>query len=312
MREQLAPRVSRHAHTGRRPCYTTDLVAAALAFLAGVLHLYLLPEHWEESLLFGIVFLSIAVFQLGIAVALVLWPGPVARSIGRWGSFVVVLMFIGVRIVPPPGGNGLPEAIEGTAGLLSLLLELGALAALAVILPARLHTQPGFPIWTTSAVGGVYFVLQLIASGSVSYVPKVLEPAFAMRFLPYSGGFPTLSPALTVLIAHHWWFYLPLVGTVLTGVVAVLLAIAVGRTIELSRMYSQCRTRIGLLGILPASLAAPVCCGPSLLSAAGLSLSGLLGFLAVPLLGLSALLLLLDISWLTGQLQRANPVTQHR
>ena len=222
-----------------RERHTSDLVAAALVGAAGALHVRLMPEHFQESIVFGLVFLGIALFQLGIASALVLRATPLVRSIGRWGSLAIVVAFLGTRIVPPPGGNGLPERIEGPEGLLSVLLELGALAALTVILPMRPRAKVGFPYRTAIAIG------------------------------------------------------------------AVLLGIAVGLTIQLSRARTDCSTRVGLLAAMPASLSAPVCCGPSLLSAAGVGLPALLGPIAVPLLGLSGALLLVDIGWLRRQLHSA-------
>jgi len=129
----------------------------------------------------------------------------------------------------------------------------------------------------------------LIASGVVSYTQEPLWAAFWTRWYWYPdlSGFPNLSPAVTVLLAYHWYLYLPVVGTALAAIVAVLLGVAVGLTIQLSRTRTACSTRVGLLAAVPASLSAPVCCGPSLLSAAGVGLPALLGSLAVPLLGLS-------------------------
>ncbi len=306
MREQAFPVVALPKR------HTSDLAAAALVGAAGALHLQLMPEHFQESVVFGIAFVGIALFQLGIASALVLHATPVVRTVGRWGSLAIVVTFLGARVVPPPGGNGLPERIEGPEGLLSVLLELGALAALTVILPMRPRAKSGFPFWTVSAIGAAYFSLQLIASGDVSYTQEPLWAAFSTRWYWYPdlSGFPNLSPAVTVLIAYHWYLYLPIVAVGLAAIVAVLLGVAVGLTIQLSRVRTHCSTRVGLLAAMPASLSAPVCCGPSLLSAAGVGLPALLGSFAVPLLGLSGALMLVDIGWLRRQVQSAGSATQ--
>ncbi len=282
----------------------SDLVAATLAGLAGALHLWLTPAHAAEGALFGGVFLGIALFQLGIAAALALAPGPLVRGVGRWGSLAVVVIFLGVRVVPPPGGHGTPEPLAGPTGLVSLLLELGALAALAVLLTPRPGARGGAPRWPAAAVAGAYVVLQIIAAGGVVYARKPFAEVFYAEWRVFENAPLSGSPALHLLIGHRWSINLPLAPTALTVVVGGVLGVAVGLTIQLARVRAGCDARLGLLGVLPASLSAPVCCAPSLLSSAGVALPGLLGFLALPLLALSGLLLLADVVWLRRQLRR--------
>jgi ABC-type multidrug transport system ATPase subunit len=283
--------------------HASDLVTAVLVGAAGAFQLWLVSMHLMENGWRGMVFFSTALFQLGIASALLLRPIPVVHTLGRWGSLAIVVPLFGTMVVPS-GGNGLLARIHGLEALLSVLLPLGALAALTVVLPLPSRPKLGFPLRTALTIMALYFPLQLIAAGEVTYTPAPLWDTFSVRWYSDLSGFPSLSPALIVTFANHIYMYLPLLGTLLTTLVAVLLGIATGLTVQLSGTRSSCSTRVGLLAIAPASVAAPVCCGPSLPLMAGLSLPTLtvLGSWAVPLLGLSAALLLADIGWLQRQL----------
>jgi hypothetical protein len=83
---------------------------------AGALHLRLTPEHFQESVRFGLVFLGIALFQPGITSALVLHATPVVRSVGRWGSLAIVVTFLGTRDVPPRRSHSTPHGVPALAG----------------------------------------------------------------------------------------------------------------------------------------------------------------------------------------------------
>ncbi len=63
---------------------------------------------------------------------------------------------------------------------------------------------------------------------------------------------------------------------------------------NLARSHPR-RAGLGPAGLLPATLAAPAACGPSLLAGVGAGAAGLLGAVAPPLLALSALLLVAQI-----------------
>ena len=69
-------------------------------------------------------------------------------------------------------------------------------------------------------------------------------------------------------------------------------------TILVTRMQPACRARYGLLGAAPATLAGPICCGPSLISTVGIAVAGSFAGLALPLLALAGALLVADGVWL--------------
>jgi len=274
----------------------SDLVAVVLLVAAALIHIVLFPEHMRESLLFGAVFSTIALFQLGLAWALWIRAGTTVRKVGRYGSLGIVVLFLGARVIAPPG-QAIPDNVSWI-GVLSVVLEIAAVAALAVGLPpnrARPHRTSSIAVPAVAA-GVAFFLLDLVASGDLSYAQTTIPRPDSVGL--YANGVNQLSPAVTVLLAHRWWLYLPLVGTAATLLVAILLAAAVWMTLRVVRLQPHCSARLGLLGAVPASLAAPVCCGPSLLSALGAGAAGALGWLAAPLLLASAVFLGADILWL--------------
>ena len=279
-----------------------DTVAAVLVAGAALIHGLLLPQHLAESRLFGAVFATIAVFQLGIGWALWTHAGPLVRTVGRWGSLAIVVMFLGARVIAPPG-QAVPEDVTWV-GILSLILEIGAVSALAVGLPTSpgKHSRAG-SLWIPALVAGLaVFLLDLVAAGDLSYSQVTIPRPDAVGF--YANGLGSLSPALTATLLHRWSLYLPLMGTALTLVVAGLLTVAIGMTLEVVRRRPHCSARLGLLGAVPASLAAPICCGPSLVSAAGVGAAAALSWLATPLLLLAASFLAIDSLWLWRILSR--------
>src|SRR5712692_9343590 len=279
-----------------------DTIAAALVVGAALIHVLLLPQHLAESRLFGVVFATIALFQLGIGWALWTHTGPMVRTVGRWGSLAIVVMFLGARVIAPPG-QAVPEKVPWV-GVLSLILEIAAVAALAVGLPANPgKRERAGSLWMPSLAAGLaVFLLDLVAAGDLSYSQVTIPRPDAVGV--YANGVGSLSPALTATVNHRWSLYLPLLGTALALLVAGLLAAAVRMTLEVVRRRRQCSARLGLLGVVPASFAAPVCCGPSLLSAAGVGAAAALSWLATPLLLLAATFLGIDILWLWRILSR--------
>lgn len=294
--------------TTRGPDVTAaDRWAALLVGLAGVLHLLLLPQHWAESPLFGLVFAAIALGQLGVAAALWTVAGPRVRQTGRWAALGVVALYLGARVVTPPGASS-PEGVDAW-GLASLVLELGALGALTVGLPLGegRSARGRFPRLLAASVGITFLLTDLVAGGDLLFSSEPFAPfAPAWGLTIYATPpFGPLVPALQVSLADHWSFYLPWASTALAALVALGLALAVGWTVQLARMRPTCPQRFGLLGASPAVLAAPVCCGPSLLSVTGVGALAGTSALAQPLLVLAAVLVAADAAWVRRQLARA-------
>lgn len=276
----------------------------ALVAAAALLHIALLPEHLQEGVLFGLVFATIASLQLAAAWAIWTRPGPGSRAAGRWICLTVVLLFVGTRVVPPPGASQ-PEAVSLT-GLLSLVLELGAVAALAVVQPMAARTRRGFPWLPVAAVGMTFFLVELLSWGAVVYDRGGSLSWFSVTAWRFQPELAYLTPAIGVSALHHWSLFIPLISGAAALAVSVLLGYAVGLTILVTRLRPACRARYGLLGAAPATLATPICCGPSLVSTAGIAVVGSLAGLALPLLVLTAALLALDAAWLRHQITVLN------
>ncbi len=281
---------ARHHRSG------SDPLAVALVAAAGLLHVALLPEHLKESALFAAVFATIAALQLAAAWAIWTRPGPGSRAAGRWICLAVVLLFVGSRVIAPPGKSQ-PEELS-LVGLLSLILELGAVATLAVVQPITGRSRAGFPWLPGVAIGATFFMVELLSWGAVVYDPEDRLGWLSMTFHQFQPEVANLTPALAGDAFNHWAFYLPLLSGAGTLVVSALLGYAVGLTILVSRLQPDCRARYGLLGAAPATLAAPICCGPSLVSTAGIAITGSLASLALPLLALAGVLLAADVVWL--------------
>ncbi|MBX6771811.1 MAG: hypothetical protein IRY83_08815 [Chloroflexi bacterium] len=183
-------------------------------------------------------------------------------------------------------------------GVLSVVLELSTIAALAVGLPVGVRRPTKLPGIVAATA---FILLSLLAAGGLRYSPEPFDGP--PRAFLYGGGpngtiaISTVTPVGVVFLPPHWSLYLPIPSTILTILVGLLLGYAVHLTVLIAAHFRASRARFGLLGAAPAVLAAPVCCGPSLASLAGIGVAAALGTLALPLLALSALLLSGAILW---------------
>lgn len=241
--------------------------AAALIGSAGFIHLTLIPDHFEEGLLFGVSFAVMAVLQLGIAGALLARPGPMTDALGRHSSVVLVALYLLTRVVPVPGElePGQPELL----GTVAVGVEVSA-----VWLLSRLPRRK-VPRLRPRAVGllagsGTALAL-LLATSSLRWIPFDLSgehegsaPVFIWR--DYGGEWSTDSPRIIVYFTNH----LVLFGSLLVLALMLVLAIEVGITVARSRarLLSGRRERRHVFW-MPAFLAAPVCCGAPLFGIVG-------------------------------------------
>ncbi len=143
-----------------------------------------------------------------------------------------------------------------------------------------------------AAVGAVYLLFGLVASGDLAVTPAPVD----RRIGVYANGWNLLSPALTGVTGHRYFVYLPLLGLMALFGIGTLLAITV--SLVRSKTGTRGAAAYGMAGVLPAAIAAPAACGPSLLAALGVGAASPLGAVATPLLALSALVLAGEIWWL--------------
>ena len=151
--------------------------AVLLAAAAGLAHAISTPTHfrwWQAS---GIFFAVLAVFQIGLAIAL--WMRRTSLMVllaGLWGNVFVVGVYVASRLTPLPGQPGqtahgaprapgrsfLPPQAEGVGpfDMFSLLVELALIGVLVVLMPVlwRRRTSSmlmwgGLAMWSLAVIG---------------------------------------------------------------------------------------------------------------------------------------------------------------
>lgn len=241
------------------------LIAAALA-LAGAIHLVLIPEHFGESPLFGVTFTGIAAVQLGLAAVFWRGPGRRAHRIALGATLAILAVWAGTRFVEPPTGSG-PEEVDAW-GVVAAGVELAAVVLLASTIPA----SSGRPRrrWLWAAAGALGFaVIYLIASGSAGTGVDRGGPLLEVR--TFRGEFSLLVPGWALLIdGGRAYVTVPWTTLVFLPVACALIA----TQIRLSLAVPTCEARLGarrrgVLSLLPALVAAPVCCAAPLLAFLG-------------------------------------------
>ncbi len=276
-----------------------SIATILVVWLAGLIHLSLIREHFAEQFVYGLVFTALAIFQFNLALLLAVRPGPRVYRVGIWGSGLIVLVYVATRLIPLPGASS-PEEVD-VLGTAATLLELVAVLLLAVALPEPATTRRphGAPVWWGLGGAMVFALLWLILTGMVQWMSAVYPPA-----LTWAGtdSWSALTPILVgeplphVWLAAPWWS-LP---------AALVLAVLVGLNLWLSTRllvegYESSRGRRArlLTLLLPAGLSAPVCCTASTPLLALLGVPLFLGVMAAPFAALlSAVLLALSLVFL--------------
>jgi hypothetical protein len=292
-----------HSHHVERTSYLRAtqwwrMATILVVGLAGLIHLSLIREHFAEQFVYGLVFTALALFQLTLALLLAVRPGPRVSRVGIWGSGLIVLVYVVTRLIPLPGAS-VPEEVDAL-GIAATGLEIAAVLLLAVALPEpETSRRPrGAPLWWGFGGAVVFAPLWLILTGVVQWTSEAYTSPLTWAG---TGSWSALLPILVgeplphVWLAAPWWS-LP---------AALALAILVGLNLWLStRMLSaglvSCKgRRARLLTLLPAGLAAPVCCSASTPLLALLGVPLFLGVMAAPFAALlSAVLLALSLVFL--------------
>ena len=113
---------------------------AALSLIAGLIHLRVMPEHFEEWWGYGAFFLVAAVAQVVYVPLLLRWPNRSVLLLGIAGNSAIVLLYLLTRVVGIPLFG--PEAwdVEGvgiidlcaTTSEVAIVVALGALTLLGI------------------------------------------------------------------------------------------------------------------------------------------------------------------------------------
>jgi hypothetical protein len=126
------------------------LVQAAVLtmMLAGVMHLYVVRDHWAHAPAHGLFFLIAGIFQIGWSIALLRADSEALRRTGFVGVLVLVLLWGVTRLLPAPFGHG-PEEVD-VPGVATKVCEVACAAALGLLIAASaisVTTQPRRTAW---------------------------------------------------------------------------------------------------------------------------------------------------------------------
>ena len=123
--------MSQATNQPKRVLYTV----AMLSLLAALIHLWVMPEHFEEWWGYGMFFLVAGVVQVVYVPLLVRWPTQTVLLLGIAGNSAIVLLYLFTRVVGIPFFG--PEAGEAegvgvidvcaTSSEAALVVSLGAL-----------------------------------------------------------------------------------------------------------------------------------------------------------------------------------------
>jgi hypothetical protein len=128
---------SRAAHQPKNVLYSV----AALSLIAGLIHLWVTPEHFEEWWGYGTFFLVAAAAQVVYVPLLLRWPTRMVLLSGIAGNSAIVLLYlltrvVGIPLFGPEAGDvedvGLAD-VCATASEAAIIIALGALLLLRVL-----------------------------------------------------------------------------------------------------------------------------------------------------------------------------------
>lgn len=115
---------------------TLLVLAAALSLVAAGIHLWVIPEHFDEWWGYGTFFLVVAVLQVLFALTLVRWPRRGLLVAGIVGNLAIIVLWVWTRTVGIPvfgPGAGETEPV-GDLDLASKVAEGGLVLLIAVVL----------------------------------------------------------------------------------------------------------------------------------------------------------------------------------
>src|SRR5712691_8709387 len=184
MRHQLTEQTSRPL-----VALATRSAVVLVVGLAGLMHLLLLSAYFAEQVVYGLIFTTMAVFQFGLALFLLVRPGLRVYRVGIWGSGFIALVYVATRLISP---ETIGPAESNALGFATTGLELVAVLLLALTLPDQGTPGPfGAPLWW--GLGGAMLTapLWLIATGIVQWTSALYTVP-----LTWSGSWTANTPVL--------------------------------------------------------------------------------------------------------------------
>ncbi|MCA1728491.1 MAG: hypothetical protein LC751_03450 [Actinobacteria bacterium] len=147
--------------------------AAALSLLAALIHLWVMPEHFEEWWGYGTFFLISATAQGFYGAALLRWPSRPLLLLGIGGNLSIIVLYLLTRTVGIPffgPGAGEVEGV-GVADLWATTAELALVGLLGALLLKNLPRERVIVFLFVLALTGLFFghLLHLILSMSPAH-----------------------------------------------------------------------------------------------------------------------------------------------
>ena len=151
---------------------TVLYVAAAFSLLAALIHLWVIPEHFEEWWGYGAFFLVSAVAQGAYSAALLRWSRRPLLLVGIGGNVSIIVLYLLPRTVGIPLFGPHAGEVEGV-GVADLFATTSELALVVVLLGVLLRGLP------RERVVVVLFVLALVGLfvGHLLHLMLSLSPA---------------------------------------------------------------------------------------------------------------------------------------
>jgi len=149
---------------------TTLYVAAALSLLAAIIHLWVMPEHFEEWWGYGTFFLVVALAQRLYALFLLRRPSRPLLLLGVAGNLTIVILWLATRTsgIPLLGPHAGDIEEIGALDLFCTLAEIGVIFGLGALAMKDLVTESRIQIVVVLAVSSLLFwhLLHLLARSS--------------------------------------------------------------------------------------------------------------------------------------------------
>ena len=159
--------VSHHAIRSTAVLYPV----AAFSLIAALIHLWVMPEHYEEWWGYGTFFLVCAVAQVLYVPVLLRWPDRKVLLSGVVGNCAIVLLYVLTRTVGIPFFGPHAGEVEGVGfvDLCATSSEVGIAAVLGILLLRNLSTERRIQVVvvlgaTTLLVGHLLHLLARSAS----------------------------------------------------------------------------------------------------------------------------------------------------
>jgi hypothetical protein len=138
---------------------------------AAAVHFVVMPDHFDESALYGAFFLVAAILQLAYSALVLARPSRALLAAGVAGNLAVILLWIATRTIAIPLGPGAGQT-EAFGGLDILASAFEALVVISGVVTLRRK-----PVTTPRLTGPAWATLALLAAGAVTVTTYLSPPS---------------------------------------------------------------------------------------------------------------------------------------